>query len=101
MNDWPFETLNGAHFATSGSNTVRVPAVTTTATADPCVCQPKLPPGATLIASRTTAPALAWMVVACIVPTPSGVATIGAPAPADGATATRAATSAAPSSLIF
>ena len=57
--DWPFETLNGVQFATDGSKTVNVPPVTTTATGEPCSCQPKLPPGATLIDSSTIAPVFA------------------------------------------
>ena len=73
--------MNGAHFVTAGSKTVSVPPVTTTATGEPCVCQPKLPPGAIVIDSRTIAPVVAWMVVAFIIPTASGLATIGCTAP--------------------
>src|SRR4029077_10505224 len=99
--DCPFETLNDLQFATAGSKTVSVPPVTTTATGAPCVCQPKLPPGAILIDSRIIDPVVAWMVVAFIVPTASGLATIGWPPPNDGAATARAASRARPSSLMF
>ena len=94
-------TLNGAHFATAGSKTVSVPPVTTTATGEPWVCHPKLPPGWIVIESRTTAPVVAWMVVAFIIPTASGFATIGSPPPNDGAAIASAPTTAKPSSLMF
>src|SRR5580765_6319293 len=100
-NDMPFETLNGLQLPTLGSKTVSVPEATTTATGAPCVCQPKLPPGATRYDSRIVSPVWAWIVVACIFPAAIALATIGTPLPNDGAAAARAATTASPSSLTF
>src|SRR5205823_5161431 len=102
MNDCPFDTVNGAQFETAGSKTVSFPLVMTTATAEPCVCQPKLPPGLTVICSTTIAPAVALIVKgAFIVPTASAFATIGVPAPTEGPATTSAAAAARPSSASF
>ena len=100
-NDCPFETLNGAQLATEGSRTVKVPPVTTTATGELCVCQPKLPPCLIVITSRIIAPAVAWIVVGFIVPTARALAKTGASLPSDGAAVARTQTKATPSSLML
>src|SRR5262249_33774599 len=66
-----------------------------------CTCQPKLPPGAILIESRIIDPVCAWIVVACIFPTASAVATMGGLPPSEGDAVVSMQTNASPSSLIF
>src|SRR5690242_209454 len=102
MNDCPFETLNGVQFPTVGSKTVSVPFVMMTATGEPCVCQPKLPPGWTVIVSRTIAPGFTGRVNGVlIVPTARACAKIGGFAAIAAAAATSAATAAATTSVSF
>src|SRR3954453_978140 len=100
-NDIPLLTLNGAQAFTFGSNTVSVPAVTTTATGAPCVCQPKVPPGLTVYVSRIVAPAVVLIVVACIWPAASAFAMIGGLAASDDDAVARANSSAIPSTFVF
>src|ERR671929_201553 len=102
MNDCPFDTLKGVHPETVGSNPVSVPLVITTATAEPCVCQPKLPPGWMVIVSRTIAPGLTCSDIGdAIVPTARACAKIGGFAATAAAAATSAATAVAMTSATF
>src|SRR5919206_5363019 len=102
MNDCPFETLNGVQLATDGSKTVSVPLVMITATGEPCVCQPKLPPGWMVIVSSTIAPGFTGSVSGVlIVPSARACAKIGGFAASAAAAAVSAATAAAMTSVAF